>query len=536
MPGLDSQTAAVLLDRTKSLLWSTDAELNVTAVRGAALRQPNLDIQQMVSRTEAAHHRALRGESIDLDYEISDRVYEVHIAPRRDAGGAIAGCRGVAQDATMQRRAERLIAWQSTHDALTRLPNRTSFREKLTQSVRDARRGQEGFVLLVVDVDGMHSVNDAAGQEAGDALLAAVARRLEVTAGAGGFVARIGGDSFAVLTEGSAVALAETIGEAIAVTFSVGGTGMHVTASIGIAEFPHHGGSSDQLLRAGEAALREAVLLGGNRHHVSSSDLTVAAAERLSVQTRLRRAIECGELSLVYQPQVRLHDGSLLGLEALLRWQCDGELLTAATFIRDVEESAVIIDVGEWVLEEACRQLRVWRDAGIAPPRLALNIGARHFQHPGFLSTVRRAIERHGIDSQMLEIEITETTAMHNAEATAQLIDELRNLGVEITIDDFGTGYSSLSYLKRFAITGVKIDRSFVHDLPSSRSAGAIVNAILATGQALGLRVVAEGVEEAEQAGFLSAAGCDEAQGYWFGRPMDALAIESHLRAALAGV
>jgi EAL domain-containing protein (putative c-di-GMP-specific phosphodiesterase class I) len=311
---------------------------------------------------------------------------------------------------------------------------------------------------------------------------------------------------------------------------------MHVTASIGIAEFPHHGGSSDQLLRAGEAALREAVLLGGNRHHVSSSDLTVAAAERLSVQTRLRRAIECGELSLVYQPQVRLHDGSLLGLEALLRWQCDGELLTAATFIRDVEESAVIIDVGEWVLEEACRQLRVWRDAGIAPPRLALNIGARHFQHPGFLSTVRRAIERHGIDSQMLEIEITETTAMHNAEATAQLIDELRNLGVEITIDDFGTGYSSLSYLKRFAITGVKIDRSFVHDLPSSRSAGAIVNAILATGQALGLRVVAEGVEEAEQAGFLSAAGCDEAQGYWFGRPMDALAIESHLRAALAGV
>jgi EAL domain-containing protein (putative c-di-GMP-specific phosphodiesterase class I) len=228
---------------------------------------------------------------------------------------------------------------------------------------------------------------------------------------------------------------------------------------------------------------------------------------------------------------VSLPDGTLLGLEALLRWHRDGELIPAAAFIRAVEESPVIIDVGEWVIDEACRQLRVWRDEGIAPPRLALNIGARHFQHPGFLDTLRAAIARHGIDSHVLEIEITETTAMSNADTTACLIDDLRDLGVEITIDDFGTGYSSLAYLKRFAITGVKIDRSFVHDLPSSRSAGAIVNAILATAHALGLRVVAEGVEEPEQAGFLTAAGCDEAQGYWFGRPMAAEAIETHLRA-----
>ena len=527
----DAQLAAVLLDQTGSLVWSTDAWLHVTGVRGAAPRHAGIDIEEMVSRTAAAHRRVLRGEVIDFDYDIAERVYEVHLAPLRTPGGMIAGCIGMARDATVYRRAERTTVWQASHDSLTRLPNRTYLREKLTQVMRTARRGRSGpLALLLVDVDAMHCVNDAAGQEAGDALLVAVAARI-VAAAPESFVARIDGDSFAVITEGSSADAAEAIGRAIAMTpFAAGPTEVPITASIGIAEFPQHGDSADHLVRAAEAALRRAVDLGGQRHQLASADLTIAAAERLGIETRLRRAIERGELSLAYQPQVHLPDGKLLGLEALLRWHRDGELIPAASFIRAVEESAIIIDIGEWVLDEACRQLRAWRDAGIAPPRLALNIGARHFQHPGFLDTVRRAIERHGIDSHTLEIEITETTAMHNAEATAHLIDDLRDLGVEITIDDFGTGYSSLAYLKRFAITCVKIDRSFVHDLPSSRSAGAIVNAILATAHALGLRVVAEGVEEPEQAGFLTAAGCDEAQGYWFGRPMTAEAIETHMR------
>jgi diguanylate cyclase len=532
MHGPEAQLAAALLDGAASLVWSTDAVLRLTAARGAALRQPGLDVEAMVSRTAAAHHRALRGETIELDYEDHDeagnRVYEVRLAPLRVAGGPIAGCVGVARDATALRRAERSVAWQASHDALTRLPNRVSFREKLTQSIRDARRNGSQLALLVVDIDAMHSVNDAAGQEAGDGLLLAAAARI-VSAAPDSFVARIGGDSFAVIAgEGSAMVAA--IGTAIAsAPLPAGASEVRITASIGSAEFPGHGQSADHLFRAAEAALRRAVDLGGNRHQLASADLTVAAAERLGIETRLRRAIERGELSLAYQPQVRLPDGGLLGLEALLRWQRDGELIPAAAFIRAVEESAIIIDVGEWVIDEACRQLRAWREAGIAPPRIALNIGARHFQHPGFLDTVRRAIERHGIERNTLEIEITETTAMSNADATAGLIDDLRDLGVEISIDDFGTGYSSLAYLKRFAITAVKIDRSFVHDLPSSRSAGAIVNAILATAHTLGLRVVAEGVEEPEQAGFLTAAGCDEAQGYWFGRPMSVAATEDYL-------
>jgi len=534
MPALETQMAAVLLDRATSLVWSTDAELRLTAARGAALRQPGLDVQQMVSRTAAAHHRVLHGETIDLDYEVAERVYEVHLAPVRDADGTIAGCVGIARDETALRRAERMVAWQASHDPLAGLPNRRFLREQLAQSIRDARRGGLPLTLLIVDIDAMHRVNDAAGQEAGDAVLVMAARRI-VSVAANLFVARIGGDAFAVLTSAPPLATAEAIGTVIASTpFAAGATQVRVTASIGAAEFPGHGDSADHLFRAAEAALRRAVDLGGNRHQLASADLTIAAAERLGIETRLRKAIELGELSLAYQPQVRLPDGGLLGLEALLRWQRDGELLPAAAFIRAVEESAIIIDVGEWVIDEACRQLRAWREEGIAPPRVALNIGARHFQHPGFLDTVRQAIERHGIHPHTLEIEITETTAMSNADATARLIDDLRDLGVEITIDDFGTGYSSLAYLKRFAITGVKIDRSFVHDLPSSRSAGAIVNAILATAHALGLRVVAEGVEEPEQAGFLTAAGCDEAQGYWFGRPMSAGAIASHLRELLA--
>ena len=529
MHTLDAQVGATLVDRADSLVWSTDAQLRVTAARGAALRTSGIDVELLVSRTAAAHHGALSGDAVELDYELCDRLYEVHVAPLRDGSGAISGCIGLARDVTARRRAEQSLIWQSSHDALTGLPNRMSLRERIAQEVHAARRRAGSVAVLLVDVDGMHRINDAAGQDAGDAVLVATAQRISAAA-AGSFVSRTGGDSFGVVVREAADGVAAAILEAMHDPFVTGTTEALLTVSIGIAEFPRHGTSTDVLFRSAEAAVRRAIELGGDQVHVSSSDLMVAAAERLGIELRLRRAIAQGDLRLAYQPQVRLSDGALLGLEALLRWNCDGEQLPAAAFIRAVEESAVIIDVGEWVIDEACRQVRAWRDAGCAPSRVALNIGARHFQHPGFLATIRRAIERHRVDPRMLEIEITETTAMHRSDAVMPLIDELRELGIEITIDDFGTGYSSLAYLKRFAITGVKIDRSFVHDLPSSRSAIAIVNAILAAAHALGLRVVAEGVEHPEQAGFLSAAGCDEAQGYWFGRPMSAEATEAYLR------
>jgi EAL domain-containing protein (putative c-di-GMP-specific phosphodiesterase class I) len=311
--------------------------------------------------------------------------------------------------------------------------------------------------------------------------------------------------------------------------FDIAGRELHVTVSIGIADLARDGEGADFLLRAGAAALRRAKELGGNQRQHSSSALTLAEFERLHLEQRMRRAIAEGELSLVYQPQVRLRDGALIGLEALLRWTRDGRTIPAASFIRAIERSAVIIDVGEWVIAETCRQIVEWRRQGLIVPRIAVNIGARHFQQPRLVDTIRKLLARHGVEGTALELEITETTAMHDAETTAHTIDTLRGLGLEITIDDFGTGYSSLAYLKRFAITCLKIDRAFVSDLPS-RSATAIVNAIVATAHALDLRVVAEGVEHQEQADFLNASNCDQGQGFLFAAPMAAVHIPTYLQ------
>ena len=424
-------------------------------------------------------------------------------------------------------------AWNTTHDSITGLPNRRHLREQLAEAVGHARRLDEDLAVLVVDVDSFRHVNAAAGQAAGDALLAAAAERLACCA-AGRLVARTGDNEFTIVVANQPPAfvleLAASILGAFREPFGITGRDVHVTVSIGIADLARDGEGADFLLRGASAALRRAKELGGNQRHHSSTALTVAEFERLHIEQRVRAAIVEGELSLVYQPQVRLRDGALIGLEALLRWNRDGRTVPAASFIRAIEHSAVIIDVGEWVLGETCRQIAAWRSEGLPVPRIAVNIGARHFQQPRLVAAIRELLALHGVEGTAIELEITETTAMHDAEASAHTIDALRALGVEITIDDFGTGYSSLAYLRRFDITGLKIDRAFVADLPASRSATAIVNAIVATAHALGLRVVAEGVETAGQAELLAASECDEAQGYLFAAPIPAAALPAWIR------
>jgi diguanylate cyclase (GGDEF)-like protein len=386
----------------------------------------------------------------------------------------------------------------------------------------------------IVDVDSFRNVNAAAGQAAGDALLQEAAERLACCASTH-LVARTGDNEFTILAAdeppASILKMASCILDAFREPFNISGRAVHITVSIGIADLARDGEGADFLLRGAAAALKRAKELGGNQRHHSSTALTVAEFERLHGRQRLRRAIVEGELSLVYQPQVRLSDGALIGLEALLRWNRDGRTIAAAAFIRAIEHSAVIIDLGEWVIGETLRQIAAWRREGLTVPRIAVNIGARHFQQPRLVSTIRDLLAHHTVEATALELEITETTAMHDAEATARTIDALRALGIEITIDDFGTGYSSLAYLKRFAITGLKIDRSFVADIPSSRSATAIVNAIVATAHALDLRVVAEGVETTDQAELLAATSCDQAQGYLFAAPISAKDIPAYLQA-----
>ncbi len=432
---------------------------------------------------------------------------------------------------------ENLATWRNwsdlSHDSVTGLPNRRYMQEQLAEAVVRARRLDQNLAILMIDVDSFRIVNAAAGQAAGDALLAAAAERLASCA-AGHLAARTGDNEFTILLDGESPEAILDMTTAVLASFQdpfeIAGRTLYVTASVGIADLARDGEGADFLLRAAAAALRRAKELGGNQRQHSSSALTLAEFERLHVEQRIREAIRAGELSLVYQPQLKLSDGALIGLEALLRWTRDGRTIPAATFIRAIERSPVIIDVGEWVIGETCRQIAEWRKAGLAVPRIAVNIGARHFQHPRLVETIRQLLARHGVDGTALELEITETTAMHDAEATVHTIDTLRALGLEIAIDDFGTGYSSLAYLKRFAITCLKIDRAFVSDLPSSRSATAIVNAIVATAHALDLRVVAEGVETAEQAEFLTSSLCDMGQGYLFAAPISANDIPAYLQ------
>ncbi|HET8774860.1 MAG TPA: bifunctional diguanylate cyclase/phosphodiesterase [Thermoanaerobaculia bacterium] len=428
---------------------------------------------------------------------------------------------------------QRSRAWNATLDSVTGLPNRRQLREQLAQAVAQARRLDEDLAVLLVDVDSFRNVNAAAGQAAGDALLAAAAERLACCS-ASHLVARTGDNEFTILIANqppaAILAMASAILDAFREPFRLSGRDVHITVSIGIADLARDGEGVDYLLRGAAAALRRAKELGGNQRHHSSTALTVAEFERLHVEQRMRRAIADGELSLVYQPQVRFSDGAIIGLEALLRWNRDGRTIPAASFIGTIEQSAVIIDLGEWVIGETCRQIAAWRRQGLRVPRVAVNIGARHFQQPRLVDTIRDLLTDHGVDGSALELEITETTAMHDAEATARTIDALRALGLQITIDDFGTGYSSLAYLKRFAITGLKIDRTFVADVPSSRSATAIVNAIVATAHALDLRVVAEGVETRDQAEFLTASHCDEGQGWLFATPIAANDVPAYLQ------
>jgi diguanylate cyclase (GGDEF)-like protein len=405
--------------------------------------------------------------------------------------------------------------------------------ERLAHAGANAPRRDDDLAILIVDVDSFRIVNAAAGQAAGDALLAAVAERLACCA-AEHVVTRTGDNEFTIVVTsepaGGILEMASSLLAAFHEPFDIAGRELHVTVSIGIADLARDGNGADYLLRAAAAALRRAKELGGNQRQHSSNALTLAEFERMHIDRSVRHAITHGELSLVYQPQIHLSDGALLGLEALLRWTRDGRTIPASAFIRAIEQSPVIVDVGEWVIGETCRQIREWRLAGLTVPRIAVNIGARHFQQPRLVETISLLLDRYGVGGSAIEIEITETTAMHDAEATALTIDTLRQLGLQITIDDFGTGYSSLAYLKRFAITGLKIDRTFVADLPGSRSATAIVNAIVATAHALDLRVVAEGVETLDQAAFLTEAHCDEGQGYLFAAPIHANDIPGYLQ------
>lgn len=423
------------------------------------------------------------------------------------------------------------LAQLALQDTLTRLPNRVLFEDRLAQAIGKAKRAGSQFALMFIDLDGFKAVNDAFGHETGDRLLVAVTQRLQIPLKEQFTLARIGGDEFVLLAEidapEDAARLAGTLVATIDRPFSIGRYELVVTLSIGIALYPLDGQSERDLMFNADAAMYHTKHAGRNGYHFFQPSMNTFARHQLQLTNDLWSAIDRQELSLHYQPKFRTTSKELIGFEALLRWRHPHQgLLTPDLFLPLAEKTGAIIPVGNWVINEACRQLAAWRSAGKLRWSIAVNLSPLQFEHQQLVAIVTAALARHQIPPELLILEITETTAMRNPEQSIAMLNSLTQIGVKASIDDFGTGYSSLLYLKRLPACELKIDRAFVKELVGEGEDATIVSAIVALARTLKLNVVAEGVETQQQLEFLTALGCDTLQGYFLGKPMSASGIQ----------
>ncbi|ATG20761.1 hypothetical protein CO705_13245 [Ralstonia pickettii] len=430
------------------------------------------------------------------------------------------------------------LAYLALHDNLTKLSNRLLLEDRLNQAIRTADREKRRFALMFMDLDGFKAVNDVYGHHVGDLLLIDVAQRIVGRVRQQDTVARVGGDEFVVLAHvdepEDAGTLADALLEAVREPFLAGGHELRVSTSIGIAMYPGDGANQHDLLTNADAAMYHAKGLGRNAYSFFEPSMNANVHQQLQLVQDLRLAIERNELVLYYQPKFHAPHGPIAGVEALVRWQHPVRgLLPANEFIPLAERTGLIVPLGTWVLDEACRQMAQWRREGHAGWSVAVNLSALQFGHAALIDTVRDTLARHALDPHCLTLEITESTAMRDADASLHILQQLDAMGVRISIDDFGTGYSSLLYLKRLPASELKIDRGFVRDLARDTEDAAIVSAIVALGQTLNLRIVAEGVETAEQQAFLTQLGCDSLQGYLLGRPMSAESLSAEAAAGL---
>lgn len=425
---------------------------------------------------------------------------------------------------------------QAAHfDSVTGLANRHYFNRYVQDLSRSPGARPSMFALLFIDLDNFKYVNDTFGHQVGDALLLSVAKRLKDTLRAGDLVARLGGDEFAVLLDrpksmDDATRLANNILQALAESFDCEGFSFHIGASIGLAMMPHHARSFDELLSCADAAMYEAKSHGKNNVQVWNQALSERSAQRFSIETGLRQALGNHELSLHYQPIIELATHRVVGMEALMRWRHPSMgPISPAQFIPVAEESRLVVTLGQWAVKTACEQAQNWSQKH-GPLYIAVNISARQFAEPGFISMLENIILSSGLPRDLLEIEVTETSLMLQTSDTSQILKALHQRGFRLALDDFGTGYSSLAYLKRLPLGKLKVDRSFIRGLPDDAEDAAITQAILSMAQHMGLAVCAEGIETTSQAAFLRALGCQFGQGYLFGRPMPANEFERFLQ------
>lgn len=418
------------------------------------------------------------------------------------------------------------------YDTLTSLPNRTLLADRGHQALGRAKQSGRHVALMLIDLDRFKTVNDSLGHGVGDLLLLAVAERLQKAIRNTDTLCRLGSDEFALLAlncnADTASLLAEKLLESLAHPITIGDVEISVTAGIGISVFPEDGRDFETLLRNADMAAHQAKLAGRNVMRFYQPQMNEAATRRLSLEAALRQAIAAGELNVHYQPQIDLDKGQLYGLEALVRWQhAEWGMISPATFIPLAEDCGLIGDIDHFVLDRACHQLATWRQAGWSIPSISVNLSAANFQRSDIIQRVRDVLERHQLPPASLTVEITESLMLNTSTSTLEQLQALRGLGVNLSVDDFGTGYSSLSYLKRFPINSLKLDQSFVRDLGVDADDRALASAIIGIGQALQLRVVAEGVETAEQERILTGQGCKFVQGYFYSRPQSAGDLEA---------
>ncbi|MGN6232716.1 MAG: bifunctional diguanylate cyclase/phosphodiesterase [Trinickia sp.] len=435
-----------------------------------------------------------------------------------------------------RRQAEDNLHFLATHDALTGLPNRLMFREHLDELLARARADATALHVLFIDLDRFKDVNDSLGHNVGDLLLRAVVSRLHDALGEADMIARLGGDEFVVLvkqpSDRAAVVIdtIDAIQAALAHPFAIGGSQLQVSASIGVSSFPGDGEDAQTLLKHADMAMYGAKQRGKNTYQMYVRQMSMSLHRRVEMETQLRHAVENGEFTLAYQPRIDLRTNHCTGVEALLRWNNPALGAVSPTdFIPVAEETGAIVPIGAWVLREACRQAAEWHERGLAPIHVAVNLSARQFADPHLQESILDALADAQLSGEYLELELTESMVMRHPEQAARWLTAIKCTGVRLSIDDFGTGYSSLAYLNRFPIDTVKIDRSFIRNVPDSHSDTQITSAVIALGHSLGLTVIAEGAETQPQIDFLRKEGCDEVQGYFFSRPIPAADVEAFL-------
>ncbi|MEP5763320.1 MAG: EAL domain-containing protein [Halieaceae bacterium] len=478
--------------------------------------------------------KVLNGDVIqefEFQVENSDRHFETRMI-RRDQSSVLA----VIRDVTSRLEAEQKIHELAYFDNLTGLPNREQFKQKLNQAIARAGRRGSQFALMYLDLDRFKRINDTFGHSVGDTLLRAVASRLRkcIRGGSGrdeggsgsAEVCRIGGDEFTILLpdlpRASVVEdICQRIRESLTAPFSCQGHQFVISPSIGIAIYPLHGKDEQQLLMNADTAMYQAKEEGCNTFRVYDASMNARSLEYMELESDLNNALQCNELELHYQPKIDMRSWTVIGVEALLRWRHpDRGWISPADFIPLAEETGQIIELGRWVVAQACRQLKAWQDTPLRDLQVAVNISSLQFTHDDLLQSVMQSMWKNSVRPWKLELEITESVLLGNVEGTIELLNAFKEAGISVAIDDFGTGYSSLSYLKRFPLDKLKIDQSFIRDLHTNADDAAICSAILAMGRQLGLTVVAEGVENAAQLGFLNERHCDQIQGFYFSKAL----------------